>query len=767
MATRELWLGSARAISNVNNAIRRGPIRFIASDIGHTCIHTSAKRSKDGEKAEKIESGMERGDDHTSNWPPIASSSKQTLDPNSNSKSKQKGSKLPLFISRESRSTLKDLNISGQQNSSQEIKSKSRLQRDALDALKESEKIFQQDKILRTLMLELGRHADREQAVHTIDICTKIRHRMEFLEQQSHRKDVLVPPVFVFHMLLKALGSKGELVRCKEVLEDMRACGKEIGLTELEWLLRAAIYASDTEEMDTILSEIVEILNATSPQSYSEEVKEDEGGILSAEYMRNWTPRLYQIMFTHCYLTRNLEYALALLGAAGQRAKEERELSKGRPFLHEIFDLTTVKAVLKVTKDCRQARLMCDLAFWLDEGAAKRKIGFKMWMEVLRCCAEEHWFPGVALAWDQGVRRGLYIPDEGLFMSILHCAARASQPKFIEMLLNAQKGFGPVQKEVREWHLMPLFEAQCRINDFEGALRAATKIAKLAHGIFAKNHLMALVSSSDSSRDVARLAYKAFVTVGRDENEGGGVILHTMNAMIRLASRSGLHEMALKVYGLRKFLADGLKASKNALPMLPTFYLELSANAYQTGETGQEMIRQTITQIQDMEIAHENAISNNNRIIRPDIATFNALLTVAVDTESREMAEFVFRELNSLKIKADETTYERAIVLFVIQPDYSDAISFLEECKSNGMVPTRNSFLFIGLRCLKEKDDRWIKIAKEMLDHGYYPGAELKMALLEGDYVSSARFSSLERAEVQLHLDENYSSPHKKHSYGK
>ena len=309
------------------------------------------------------------------------------------------------------------------------------------------------------------------------------------------------------------------------------------------------------------------------------------------------------------------------------------------------------------------------------------------------------------------------------------------------------KGNGQLRHEMREWHLMPLFEAQCNTNDFEGALRTATKIAKLAHITSSEDHLMALVSPFETSKAVASDAYKALLTVGRDESQDGGVILHSMNAMIRLARKTGLHEMALKVYGVRKFLADGTnvgtKVAKSVLPKLPTFYLELGMNAAQVGEPGREIIRQTITQIQDMDVVHEEAINTNKRIIRPDISTFNALLGTAVDMESRELGEFVFREINAHKVKADETTYERAIILFVVQPDYNDAYDFLQECQSKGIRPTRASFLAIGLRCLKENDDRWIRIGIEMVDHEYYPGSELRQALLAGRHLSPARLDRL------------------------
>ncbi|PWN36295.1 uncharacterized protein FA14DRAFT_53909 [Meira miltonrushii] len=750
MATRAIWLGSARVASLASSAARHNAVRMSSMNAvsrvqgrDYNNIHTTAAARNDGMLKQDPVTESTTENSSAQQDQSTASSSKQTLDTKPKSKRIRRGGGTPLFVARNPSSATTSVgNLS---------KQKRYLERQAFDYLNENEKVFKDDDVMRTLMLKLGKQVKRLDLVGSINTCAGIRDRMLHVERQTKRKASLTPPTYIFHQLLTVLGSYGDLPRCKEILDEMRACGKEIGITELELVLRAAAFSGGADEVDDILSDLVKLLNDRGEPG--KEGKDDlsqtqaDDQILQADFMRNWTPKMYRTMFLQCQMSRNLEYGLTLLGAAGRRSKEEEEKDPTRQhlFLHEILDLTTIKAILNLARDCRHARLMSDLALWFDEGASKRTLGYDIWMEVLRCCAEEHWFPGVELAWERSIRRGLFRPDEGLFMSILHCASRASQPKFIEDILMAMKGFGQVRNEMREWHLMPLFDAQCSKSDFEGALRTATKIAKLAHVASTKNHLLALSNPFESSKTLARTAYKAFVTVGRDGSEDGGVITHSMNAMIRLARKTGLHEMALKIYGVRKYLADGLKVSEAALPKLPTFYLELGMNADMVGEPGKEIIRQTITQIQDMDTVHEQEISANKRIIQPDIATFNALLGTAIDTDSRELAEFVFRELNAYKIKADETTYERAIVLYVAQENYSDAYAFLQECQSK-MIPSKASFLAVALRCLREDDDRWINIGQEMVKNGYFPGGELLNALIKGGHISAARLGELSRS---------------------
>lgn len=751
MTTRAIWLGSARAASLAcsaarNNAIRMSGVNAAVRVQGYKCntIHTTASARKDDTIKQDEVVKIEKERAPTQPEQPTASSSKQTLDTKPKSRRIRSGGGTPLFVARGPSSATKSEGRSSKQTRYLKLQTS--------DELTENDKVFKDDEILHTLMMKLGKQVKQANLVGAINTCAGIRDRMLRVERDLKKKASLTPPTYIFHQMLTVLGSYGDLTRCKEILHEMRACGKEIGITELELLLRAAALSGSADDVDEILSDLVKLLNENQGESGKEgkvESSQIETGdsILNADFMRNWTPKMYRTMILQCQLSHNLEYALTLLGAAGRRSKEEEAKNPTRPnlFFHQVLDLTTIKAILNLARDARQARLMSDLALWFDEGASQRTLGFDIWMDVLRCCAEEHWFPGVELAWERSIRRGLLRPDEGLFMSILHCASRAKQPEFIENILEAMKSG---RNEVREWHLMPLFEAQCNKNDFEGALRTATKIAKLAHTVSSKDHLSALSTPFESSKALTRIAYKAFVTVGRDESKDGGVITHSMNAMIRLARRTGLHEMALKIYGVRKYLVDGLNASKSALPKLPTFYLELGMNAAMVGEPGREIIRQTITQIQDMDTVHEEEINANKRIIKPDIETFNALLGTAIDTESREMGEFVFRELNAHKIQADATTYERAIVLFVTQDDYSDAHAFLQECQSK-MTPSRRSFLAVALRCLKEGDERWIRIGKEMVDCGHYPGGELQNALLTGGHISAARLKPLARSSEE------------------
>jgi hypothetical protein len=563
MATRGIWLRSARVASLASSAVRLNAVRVTSinavvrtSGFAYNHIHTTALARNDGEIMQDGSAELEKKKESGQESQSAASSSKQTLDKKPKPKGIRRGNGTPLFVARSSRSMISPERGSANSNEgntwSKGRRPAKQFPRESLDFLKENEKIFKDDEVLRTLMLKLRKRAKEADAAAVINICTGIRHRMRFVEKSLKQKDSLVPPAYIFHMLLRVLGTRGDLVRCKEVLEDMRACDKEVGVTELELLLRAAVYSGNADEAEIILSDLVMLLNGNRSElgtdekdEFSEAQIEDQ--ILSTDYMRNWTANMYRIMILQCQLSRNLEYALALLGAAGQRSKKEQDSSSHQLFLHEVLDLSTIKAIINLARDCRQARLMSDLALWLDEGASKRKLDYQIWMEVLRCCAEEHWFPGVELAWERAVERGLYKPDEGLFMSILHCASRASQPKFIEKVLKYMESFGQLRYGMREWHLMPLFDAQCNKNNFEGALRTATKIAKLAHAVSLKDNLMSLASPIFSSKDVARNAYKAYIKVGRDESEEGGVITRSMNSMIRLANKNGLHEMALKI----------------------------------------------------------------------------------------------------------------------------------------------------------------------------------------------------------------------------
>lgn len=615
---------------------------------------------------------------------------------------------------------------------------------EASGALEASDTLLRTDAELRTLMMRLASRAERGDVVATMNTCHAIKMRLTALAKETGRTTQLNPPTYVYKMMLKALAAHGEVAICREVLEDMQTTGKEVGIEQLDWLLKAAVLRGDNDEIDRVLAQVAELPHKARSASLPESDPTEAQTILSEDYTRNWTPMTYQNMLLHCQLTHNIEYALALLGAASRRSlveasstKDDPESTRGHvPFITQVLNVSTSQSVLSLARECRQARLTADLALWMESGAAMRKLDVRTWMNVLRCCADEDWFPGMALAWTRAIGYGLLSPDEGLLLSVLNCASRAKRPDFVMRALDLYVRYAPSSFTLQEWHLMPLFDAHCWQHDFPSALRTATRIARVTPTMPSQLRALALVKMAGSSPRAAQSSFHAFLEVGRESGASGGVTTEVLNALIRSANHLGLYGMALKLYGARHYVRNELSPLQVELPPLPEFFGSI--------DLGNQVSLQHV--VNEVRLAEEHwrqqgsaAAQSSSFGLRPDVHTFNALLSTAVNMQSPDLGRLVFDELNAAGVKADGTTYERAIVLSVTQPNYEDGFALLEECKMRDIRPTKSAYLALGTRCLHENDERWIGIGKEMTENEYYPGQELQDALLRGNWIDSGK----------------------------
>lgn len=582
------------------------------------------------------------------------------------------------------------------------------------------------DPVLRRLYERLESRAPKYDLVETIHACHAIKKRL-----QGHGSEgaPIAPPLFVYTILLRKLSIGGKVDMCKEVKEDMQAVGLKVGIETMNWILMAAVKNGQVEGIEEVLSDIASLHDDVDDLSSTAEDVEREDDVteasssaplLSTTWTKNWTPTTYQHLITHCQQSHNLEYALALLGSASHRGYDEGNDSN---FLTLVLSPTTVVDLLFLVTHCREARLAAELAQWIDDGIGARRLSAQSWMTVLRCCADLNWFPGTEVAWEGAVVKGLLVPDEGLFNQILVTAGRARQSDFVQSVLNYRKARS--KTPFHEWHLMPLFEAQCANHDFVHALLTLTHASRLASRPLSDFATSPLVRAASESMENLNMACEALIQVGRDTTPAGGVYIGALNGLINAATNLGAHSMALQIYRTRHFLRS--ESSKPDCPM-PSMFEGEKVGA----DHGDDLAKATQAMERD-----DGVSSATDHALQPNIDTFNALLTVALATKSHTMATTIFKQLNAHKVKANERTYERAIRLSLLQDNYQNAFRLLEECKKRDLVPTRWSYFYIGLRCLEENDPRWIQIGKEMLETGYNPGHTLGRKLREGGYIAN------------------------------
>jgi pentatricopeptide repeat protein len=606
------------------------------------------------------------------------------------------------------------------------------------------------------LIKEVARHADRGDVERTVRTCVDLKKRLNQLRVAFEYEDALLPPHSVYLKLLTALSRAGMYPACEEVLDDMRSSSIAVGAQELDLLLYAAVVHGNMDIIDDVLGRIASNSVDTSFETTGdiEEEKDAAGAstnILSEKTTTGWTANTFETMLIHCEMTHNLEYALALLAAASQRSARQRHgtsLSGRQSFIGEVLQPRTCVAMITLMRECRQARLAADFALWTEEQITLRKHDLRTWINVLQCCAHEDWWPGVEVAWKKAVTVGLLAVDEGLLLSILRCASRARKVDFIKGALESFQRSAPSSITLQEWHLSPLLEAQCAAHEFDGAIRTATRIARTTTGSSVSDRLIALVKAAGSSTVDLRAAYHAFVNVGTDVGEQGGVTNEVLIALIRAANALRSHTTALSLYAVRHYVRNETSNGNAQILPTPIELKDLTINSPADGDASMSIeaaLDRLIASEQKYRLEVGSTVVNgvrgskpaNQDSLVPTISTYNALLSTAIDTESSALGRFVFDQINKERCPADETTYERAIVLSLTQSSYEDAFRLLNECKMRNLRPTRAAYQALGLRCLKEEDDRWISIGREMIDLGYYPGQDLHEELVRGDWVDS------------------------------
>ena len=192
--------------------------------------------------------------------------------------------------------------------------------------------------------------------------------------------------------------NSADIEGAKRVVEDMQACGVEVGLTTLNLLLVVAVRARDGEEVQGVLRRIRE-LPSTSPEGEVETSQTTSSSSSSSSGpsagpaiayspstgalltpTRNYDATTYGILFNHYRKTKDLESALLLLSAI---SRPTPSLST-RDAVSTLLLPKTAQKILALCLDVRELGLALDLAVWLaDEvGGGERLVSNREWMEI-------------------------------------------------------------------------------------------------------------------------------------------------------------------------------------------------------------------------------------------------------------------------------------------------------------------------------------------------------------------------------------------------
>ncbi|KAH0827845.1 hypothetical protein J3R83DRAFT_3471 [Lanmaoa asiatica] len=121
---------------------------------------------------------------------------------------------------------------------------------------------------------------------------------------------------------------------------------------------------------------------------------------------------------------------------------------------------------------------------------------------------------------------------------------------------------------------------------------------------------------------------------------------------------------------------------------------------------------------------------------KPNVETFNSLLSGCVAAKHRELGDKLLLDLKQAAVKPNAKTYEHIILLCLTQPTYDDAFFYLEEMKTQTFVPSARIYAAIIQVCVTARDSRYSIALAEMRQRGYVLSPSLRRFLSDHGLLS-------------------------------
>lgn len=151
------------------------------------------------------------------------------------------------------------------------------------------------------------------------------------------------------------------------------------------------------------------------------------------------------------------------------------------------------------------------------------------------------------------------------------------------------------------------------------------------------------------------------------------------------------------------------------------------------GNTVDPLILNSITEasvfLNDLQRAVGAYKSFSDYDCKPNVETFNSLLSGCVAAKHRELGDKLLLDLKQAAVKPNAKTYEHVIMLCLAQPTYDDAFFYLEEMKTQKFVPSASVYTAIIQVCVAARDSRYSIALTEMQQCGYVLSSNLRCSL--------------------------------------
>jgi pentatricopeptide repeat protein len=285
---------------------------------------------------------------------------------------------------------------------------------------------------------------------------------------------------------------------------------------------------------------------------------------------------------------------------------------------------------------------------------------------------------GIETAWDRLVENGTFKPDEGLCVLILNASARHGNPGLATAVL---AHFTALGIQGREYHYAPVLEAFCATGSLPEALQILDTMR--THGGVEPTLMTArpLVESMVSRRDIK------WVDAGFDALEA----LHIKGQRIDPAAFNAVLKAAAEYGDLKRAVV---------------------------------IFRQA-----------------ESFDVKPNVETFNTLLSACVKAGAKDQAEIVKKDMESQlgATTKDADTFQHLIELYLSQENYEPAFQYLEEMKAARHRPPLSVYEGMVRKCWQASDERFRLVLEEMQLGGYKPSRGLIEFLGGGNKASADR----------------------------
>lgn len=343
-------------------------------------------------------------------------------------------------------------------------------------------------------------------------------------------------------------------------------------------------------------------------------------------------------------------------------------------------------------------RLALDLAEAYEQSTVRR-LDTDSWVKLLVGCAEHLYADGVQRCWDKVVTEMRVLLDEGLYLAVLHTAARHGMPTLAASAIQQLELLGV---KLREHHLTPLLDAFIYNLQFKEAVRVLDlmRTSGIEPSMGTANSMIQVLRRDPEAIDTA---YEALEELHKEEQP-----VDVVAANVIIEASRGLNDLQRAV-GTYKALPNlGVK------PNIDTFNSLLAA----------------CQQAKHLELGERLFAELQAEGLKANASIYSTYINLILTQADYENSFFYLEEMKAQGFKPPYSVYEAIVKKCVSVGDvrYKLAVEELEQVGyrvSSGL----QSFISSGGKEWKEtlNDDEMLPIATRKRLHAAYQNAGIEL----------------------------------------